>query len=499
MRHHPQRPIILVLAILGAGTLLWAQAQAPPSPLPEQRPQVQGAPQQVWSPAQLDNLVAPIALYPDPLLGQLLVACTYPLEVVEANQWLQRNKNLSGQALVDAARQQSWDPSVQALVAVPDALAMLNQDIRWTAELGNAFLAQQADVMVAVQRMRARAQSSGNLSSTPQQTVTTQAEGGRQVIIIQPADPQVIYVPAYDPIYVWGPPVYGYYPPLYYAGFGFSFGHGFNFGFYYDGWGGWGGWGWGPNWSGNCVYVNHNFFRHYGFHDAYRGGYGGRTIWAHDSDHRHRAPYGNHQVADQFRGNSNASQNWSQGGSGSRVGGTPYANRYAERTGGQGYRSAAPQAQRFQNPPRQTYQAPQQYQSAPKQSRSAPQQYRSAPQQYQSAPQQSRSAPQQYRSAPQQYQSAPQQYRSAARQFQSAPRQYQSAPQQYQSAPQQYRSAPQQYRSAPQQYRSAPQQYRSAPQVSSPRVSGGSAGARVGFSGGASHGGGDSRGGGNRR
>ena len=192
----------------------------------------------MWSPDQLDNLVAPIALYPDPLLGQMLVASTYPLEIVEASQWLQRNKNLSGQELMDAAQQQSWDPSVQALVAVPDALAKLNQDIRWTTDLGNAFLAQQADVMIAVQQMRARAQSNGNLSSTPQQTVTTQAQGGQQVIVIQPADPQVIYVPYYDPVYVWGPPVYGYYPPLYYSGFGFGFGRGFNLGFYFDGWGG---------------------------------------------------------------------------------------------------------------------------------------------------------------------------------------------------------------------------------------------------------------------
>jgi len=472
MKRHSPVPMLLVLALLGAGTLVWAQEQAPPSPLPEQQTQVQEAPQQVWSPEQLNNLVAPIALYPDPLLGQLLVASTYPLEIVEANQWLQRNKNLSGQALVDAARQQPWDPSVQALVAVPDALAKLNQDIRWTTELGNAFLAQQADVMNAVQQMRARAQGNGNLSSTPQQTVTTQEQGGQQVIVIQPADPQVIYVPSYDPVYVWGPPVYGYYPPLYYSGFGFSFGRGFDLGFCFDGWGGWGGWGWGPSWFGHSVFINNYFFRRYRFHRGYPGGFGGRTIWAHDPGHRLGIPYGNHQVAARFRGASNASRNRFQAGSRSRAAAAPYANRYAERTGGQGYRSTAPQAQRFQNPPRQRYQAPQQY-------RSAPQQYRSVPQQY-------RSAPQQYRSAPQQYRSAPQQYRSA---------------------PQQYRSAPQQYRSAPQQYRSAPQQYRSAPQVSSPRISGGggSGGARVGFSGGqrssggASHGGGGSRGGGNRR
>ena len=101
--------------------------------------------------------MAPIALYPDPLLGQMLVASSYPLEIVEANQWLEQNRNLSGQALVDAARQQPWDPSVQALAAVPDAVAKLNQDIRWTTVMGDAFLARQAKVMNAVQQTRSRA------------------------------------------------------------------------------------------------------------------------------------------------------------------------------------------------------------------------------------------------------------------------------------------------------------------------------------------------------
>ena len=153
------------------------------------------------------------------------------------------------------------------------------------------------------------------------------------------------------------------------------------------------------------VYVNKNFFRHYGFHDAYRGGFGGRTIWAHDSGHRLGAPTGTIRSAERFRGTSNASRDWSQGGSGSRVAAAPYANRYAERTGGQGYRSAVPQTQRFRNPPQQTYQAQQQYRSAPQQTRTAAQQYQSAPQQYRSAPQQyglpqhSRSEPQQSRAA----------------------------------------------------------------------------------------------------
>jgi hypothetical protein len=453
--------MLMVLPLLGTGALVWAQQQVPPAPSPEQQPQVQEGSQQVWSPDQLNNLVAPIALYPDPLLGQMLVASTYPLEIVEANQWLQRNRNLRGQTLVDAARKQPWDPSVQALVAVPDALTKLNQDIRWTTDLGNAFLAQQADVMNAVQQMRTRAQIDGKLSSTPQQTVTTQAQGGQQVIVIQPADPQVIYVPSYDPVYVWGPPVYGYYPPLHYSGFGFSFGFGFNLGFCFSDWGGWGGWGWGPSWFGHSVYVNNYFFGSYGYHHNYHGGFGGRAVWSHDSGHRLGIPYRNHQVAARFGGASSAYRNSFRAGAGSQAGSAPYANRpagrFGERTGEYGNRNMVPQGQRFQNPPRQRYQATQQNQPTSQQYRSAQQQYRSAPQEYRPAPQQYRSAPQEYRPAPQQYRSAPQQYRSVQEQFRPAPQ----------------TSAPQQYRSAPQQYRSAPQQFRSVPQTAAPRFSGG--------------------------
>ena len=394
MKRHECVLILLVITLLGTGTLVWAQEETPPVQAPAQQPQMQQAPQQLLSPQQLNNLVAPIALYPDPLLGQILVASTYPLEIVEANQWLQRNKNLGGQELMDAAKQQPWDPSVQALVAVPDALAKLNQDITWTTDLGNAFLAQQADVMNAVQQMRARAQGNGNLTSTPQQTVTTEAQGGQQVIVIQPADPQVIYVPSYDPVYVWGPPVYGYYPPLYYSGFGFGFGRGFNLSFCFDGWGGWGGWGWGPNWFGRTVFINNSFFPRFGFHHGFGVGFVGRTSWAHDPVHRLGIPYGNQQVAARFHGPSMASRNSFQAGTGSRAAAAPYANRSAGRTGEQGYRNMAPQPQRSQSQPQQRYQAPQQVRPAPQQRYQAPQQVRPAPQQRYQAPQQYRSAPQ---------------------------------------------------------------------------------------------------------
>ncbi len=227
------------------------------------------------SPDQLDNLVAPIALYPDPLLSQVLAASTYPLEIVEAQQWLSQNSNLPGDQLIDAAKGQNWDPSVQALVAFPDALGLLANDVQWTTDLGDAFLAQQADVMSAVQNMRARARANGRLNSTPQQVVTMDNQDDQSAIEIQPADPQVVYVPVYSPSYVWGPPVGGDYYDLWYPsgfGFGFGFGPGIYMSSYYPGWGGWGGWGWGCGWSGRGLYLNTGFFHRYGF----RGGYYGR-------------------------------------------------------------------------------------------------------------------------------------------------------------------------------------------------------------------------------
>ncbi len=266
------------------------------------------APAPLLAPEQLDNLVAPIALYPDALLSQTLVASTYPLEIVEASQWLQQNRNLQGQQLLDAARQQNWDPSIQALVAFPDVLGKLASNAEWTNDLGNAFLTQQADVMNAVQRMRAQAQASGRLSSDPQQQVVTQAQGGQTVIEIVPANPQVIYVPQYNPEYIWGPPAWGYYPDLYYptVGFGFGFYPGIYMNAYFGGWGGWGGWGWGPNWFNCSVIQNGYFFNHYGFRNYYgRNGYGGfgrGGVWAHNPYHRMGVPYANRGLAARYGG-----------------------------------------------------------------------------------------------------------------------------------------------------------------------------------------------------
>lgn len=288
-------PFCLLTILLG---------QQPPPPGQGGPPQENAPPAPPLNPQQLQDLVAPIALYPDTLLSQILVASTYPIEVVEAQQWLAQNRNLHGQALMDAVRQQNWDPSIQALVAFPDVLMRLNQDIRWTTDLGNAFLAQQADVMSAVQQMRAKAQANGKLKSTPQLNVSTEEQNGQTAIAIQPADPGEVYVPYYNPEWVWGPPGYGYYPPLIYPGVdvGFGFYPGIDLGLYFGGgWGLWGGfgWGWGPNWFGGSIILNTNFFHRYGFNDFHRG-FG--NVWAHNPVHRRGVPYANRAVAGRFGG-----------------------------------------------------------------------------------------------------------------------------------------------------------------------------------------------------
>ena len=283
----------LVCVPLLAGGLMVAQQPAPPAQ----------APAQLLSPEQLNTLVAPVALYPDALLSQVLVAATYPIEISEAEQWLQQNPNLQGPQLVDAARQQNWDPSIQALVVFPDVINRLAADIRWTTDLGNAFLSQQTDVMNAVQQMRAQAMAAGKLQSNPQQIVTTEMQGDQSAIEIQPANPEVVYVPYYNPEYIWGPPRYGYYPAWDYPGFGIGFGFGFGHGIYIGGFFGglaWGGWGWGPNWFHCSINQNRYFFDHYGYGGhGYRGG----TTWAHDPGHRQGVPYPNSTLNQRYGGN----------------------------------------------------------------------------------------------------------------------------------------------------------------------------------------------------
>jgi hypothetical protein len=262
-----------------------------------------GQPAPLLNANQLDDLVAPIALYPDPLISQVLVASTYPLEVVEAYQWLQRNPSLSGTALTQAAESQNWDPSVQALVMFPDVLKRLNEDVTWTTNLGNAFLAQQADVMSAVQRMRGQAEQNGKLASSPQQQVVTTTDNGQPVVEILPTNPNVIYVPTYDPAWVWGPPIYYPYPRWYYGPrVGFFFGTGIPVSVFLGfGWGGWGGWGWHPGWGARTVIVNNSFIHRYNFNTAHLGTLRGTSVWSHDAYHRQGVPYPTARLNSQFR------------------------------------------------------------------------------------------------------------------------------------------------------------------------------------------------------
>jgi hypothetical protein len=273
------------------------------------------APVALLSSDQLDALVAPIALYPDSLLGQVLAASTYPLEIVEAQQWLEQNRALQNVQLLEAAKGQNWDPSVQALVAFPNVLSLLNKDVRWTTDLGNAFLAQQADVMNAVQRLRSRARANGTLVTTPEQSVTIETGDDQSAVEIQPTNPQVIYVPTYNPTYVWGPPAGGSYPALSYpnTGYGIGFDPSVLISALFSGLLSFSGWGWGLNWLAHALFLNNLFFGHFGFGGS-GGGLGERTVWAHNPGHRLGVPYPNRVVAGRF-GTGNARFNGARSGS----------------------------------------------------------------------------------------------------------------------------------------------------------------------------------------
>jgi hypothetical protein len=289
----------------GNGTLL---AQTPPATEPAVQPNATPEPEAPKIPNdQLDSLVAPIALYPDPLLAQTLAACTYPLEIILLEQWLEKNKNLKGKALADAVAKQTWDPSVQSMAGVPDALKRLANNIGWATDLGNAFLAQQQDVMAAVQRMRAKAQSKGALKTSKEQTVETQTVqgGGNEVIVIQQPNPEVVYVPSYDPAVVYGPPAYPYYPysyPGYVPGMGLALGTGIALGA-----------AWANNW-GNCNWNNggdininnNNNFNRNNINNVNRNNInnvkGNGNSWQHNSQHRGGAPYSNRTTANKYGG-----------------------------------------------------------------------------------------------------------------------------------------------------------------------------------------------------
>jgi len=261
----------------------------------------------VFKQEELDQMLAPIALYPDSLLSQVLMASTYPLEVVQADRWVNQNKKLKGEALAKALEAQPWDPSVKSLVNFPQVLLMMNENLDWTQRLGDAFLAQQKDVMATVQRLRAKAQKAGNLKNTKEQTVKVEKE----YIIIESASPQVVYVPAYNPTIVYGtwwypaypPPVY--YPPSYAATHpAFTFAAGVAVG---AAWG----YAWGHcNWHGGDVdidvnrniNVNNNINRGK-YAQQYQGR--GQGKWQHDASHRKGVAYRDQSTAQRFNRGSN--------------------------------------------------------------------------------------------------------------------------------------------------------------------------------------------------
>lgn len=296
LRLHKLLALILALGILATAGV---DAQGPPPPGAIPAPPTQPAP--LLPQDQLDALLAPIALYPDQLLSQVLMASTYPLEVVEAARFVQQNPGLRGEALDQALQGKNWDPSVQSLAAFPQVLAMMNDKLEWTQQLGDAFLANQQQVMQTVQSLRARAQAAGNLQNTEQQRVIVQD----RAIVIEPAQPQVVYVPVYNPLVIYGPwwapayrpwfwyppPIYGY-PPLASAfGVGIVWGAAWAVSFNH--------WGWcHPNWHGGSINVNvtnNYFFNRPQYRDRYAGG-----TWQHLPEHRRGVAYRDVSVQNRY-------------------------------------------------------------------------------------------------------------------------------------------------------------------------------------------------------
>jgi hypothetical protein len=265
----------------------------------------QDAAKKTFSQEELDQMLAPIALYPDSLMAQVLMAATYPLEIVQADRFAKKNKDLKGDKLLEAAKNEDWDPTVKSLLQFPDVIAMMSEKLDWTTKMGDAFLAQQKDVMDSVQRLRKKAQEAGNLKTTKEQTVVVEKE----TIIIQPANPQVIYVPSYSPTVVYGTwaypayPPYPYYPPGYgmaAATFGFMAGVAV----------GSSGCCWGScNWGHGNVdidvnrnnnFTNNNYNKDRVSHYQKQGGQGGRQQWQHNPENRKGAAYRDQGTAQKY-------------------------------------------------------------------------------------------------------------------------------------------------------------------------------------------------------
>ena len=237
----------------------------------------------VFSREEIEQIVAPIALYPDSLVAQVLMASTYPLEVVSAARWVKANPGVKGKALEDAMQKQPWDPAVKSLTAFPQVLEMMNAQLDWTQKLGDAFLAQQKEVMAAVQALRLKADAAGNLESGNEQIVVKEQESGTTIVKIEPANPEVVYVPTYNPTVVYGAwpypayPPYYYYPPGYAPGAAlFTFGAGMVVGAAL----------WGDcNWGHGDVNINTNRYNNFNRTNVQSAN------WQHQVEHRKGVQY----------------------------------------------------------------------------------------------------------------------------------------------------------------------------------------------------------------
>jgi hypothetical protein len=313
---------LLMLSSLGAA------AQTPAAP---------AAPSaQLLKPAELDQLVAPIALYPDPLLAQVLMASAYPLDIVQAERWLEANKNLKGDQLKAAVDKQPWDDSIKSLVATPDVLQTMSSKLDWTQKLGDAVVAQQADVMDAIQRLRGKAQANNKLQSTKEQKVNVTTEQGRQVIAIEPVDPNTVYVPYYDPGVVYGDWPYSDYPPEYWPAPGYigagllATGVAFGAGYALGRWTGGNYWGGGVNWGNGNINIG-------------RPGGGGGTNWRPRVDHRQGVGNrGNRAQQLNFRGSGGQQVIKPGGGNRGNVGQNRPANRPSAGTGNRQHAGTRP-------------------------------------------------------------------------------------------------------------------------------------------------------------
>jgi hypothetical protein len=304
------QPIVLAVVSLALALAIPVPAQVPPPPAPAAG---QGAPAtaasggaQVAAPGaksfskeELEQLLAPVALYPDALLAQVLMASTYPLEVVQADRWRKANPSLKDKALEDALQQQPWDASVKSLAVFPQVLAMMNEKIDWTQKLGDAFLAQQKDVLATAQALRSKAVAQGSLKDSKEQKVITATEENVTVIKIEPTNPEVVYVPTYNPTVVYGTwpypayPPYYYYPPGYVTPYGGAL-LGFTAGVIVGGalWGN-------CNWGRGDVNVNVNRYNNFNRTNISNGN------WNHNVNHRGAVPYRDKGVANQYgRGQS---------------------------------------------------------------------------------------------------------------------------------------------------------------------------------------------------